>query len=138
MTKVNTKDFSRAIAGLKRNLSGEKISLAFVAGGLIVAGHAKEKAPFDRGVLRRSIHIGGAPAQTGDFNSSEGYGDIGGMEVSVNRVQVLVGTNLEYAAAQEFGTDHIPAQPYLRPALSDHVSEVADEIKAVLRPMVKR
>lgn len=51
--------------------------------------------------------------------------DLGGLKgsikfkVDIAKSQVRVGTNLEYAPYQEFGTVKMKAQPYLRPAL-DH------------------
>lgn len=65
---------------------------------LEVTREAKVRAPVDTGVLQASI------TPTKD-------------ESSASRVTYLVGTRIHYAAYQEFGTRHIPAHPYLVPAL---------------------
>lgn len=63
---------------------------------------ARSYAPVDTGLLRSSISI--------EFGKwAEGiYADIG--------------TDVEYAAFQEFGTSRNPPHPYLRPALADAVA----------------
>lgn len=60
---------------------------------------AKRRAPVDTGRLRSSI---------ADEMSREG-------DVLIGRI----GTDVEYALHQEMGTVHMPAHPYLRPALDD-------------------
>ena len=58
-----------------------------------VANHAKTLAPVDTGNLRGSIDYAMESNNT-----------------------AIVGTNLEYAIYQEFGTRKMAAQPFLRPA----------------------
>lgn len=72
---------------------------ALEAIGLQVEGYAQLLAPVDTGRLRNSItHI-------------------------VNGDSVVIGTNVEYAVYQEFGTSKMKAQPYLKPAVMDHINE---------------
>ena len=60
---------------------------------------AKTRAPVDTGALQSSIAAGRIKADT-------------------NTVEWQVGTNILYAAAQEFGTSRgVPPHPYLGPAL---------------------
>ncbi len=101
--------------------------LAIKAGALIVMNAAKENAPYKTGNLRRSIHLGG----TGQGLEGGTTGtDIGASE---NRLTVDVGTNVIYAATQEFGRDGIPARPYLRPAMDENKDKVIREIERVLK-----
>lgn len=37
-----------------------------------------------------------------------------------------IGTNVEYAAYVEFGTSKAAAQPYLKPAIEEHIDEYKD------------
>lgn len=72
---------------------------ALEAMGLAGEGYAKGYAPVDTGRLRNSI------SHTADDEAA------------------YIGTNVEYAAYQEMGTSKMAAQPYLRPAVEDHVEE---------------
>lgn len=66
--------------------------------GLAAEGFAKRGCPVDTGNLRNSItHV---------VESAEDA--------------VYVGTNVEYAAYVELGTTRTQAQPYLRPAATEH------------------
>lgn len=70
--------------------------------GLVAEGYAKAKCPVDTGRLRNSItHVlkgGISPA-------------------------VCIGTNVEYGKYVEEGTSRHDAQPFLRPAATEHGSE---------------
>lgn len=90
----NTEAIQDAIAdGIMEGL--EKI-------GLVAEGYAKAKCPQDTGRLRNSItHVlkgGASPA-------------------------VYIGTNIEYGKYVEEGTSKHDAQPFLRPATTEHGSE---------------
>ena len=74
--------------------------------GLIAEGYAKMNCPVDTGRLRNSISHG----KEGDDT-------------------MVVGTNVEYAPYVELGTSRMSAQPYLAPAIDEHM----DEYKAILQ-----
>ena len=74
--------------------------------GLVAERYAAEKCPVDTGRLRASISH-----QVQDEDS------------------VVIGSNVEYAPYVELGTSRTKAQPYLRPAVSQH----ADEYKAIVQ-----
>ena len=78
--------------------------------GLVAEGYAKRLCPVDTGRLRNSI--------THAMEGSEA---------------VVIGTNVEYAPYVELGTARQKAQPYLRPAAVDHVSEYRGIIEGELR-----
>jgi len=105
---------------VKRNLEKldgrfkDKLEPAATAGALLVRDDAVIKAPYKTGNLKRSIHT-----ET--------------IEKSDTRVVVMVGTDVEYAAPQEFGTSTgVPAHPYLRPSLDENKEKVPKEIKEAL------
>lgn len=68
--------------------------------GLLAEGYAKRACPVDTGNLRNSI--------THAVESGEDA--------------VYVGTNVEYAPYVEMGTRRTAAQPFLRPAATEHGS----------------
>jgi hypothetical protein len=160
----------KVVAALKQ--AGLDIADAFaaglVSGALIVERDAKRDAPYKLGNLKRSIHVGRATA-LGDVTDNvtepekaEGGASIGNTSSSAgfaailkdlrtgSRSAVSVGTNVDYAARQEFGytgpdklgrTFNQPPRPYLRPALdSNHArvrKEVGDATRAVIAKVVK-
>jgi len=70
--------------------------------GQSVVKYASELAPKDTGRLKNSItHVTKQP----------------------DDMSVTVGTNVEYAAYQEFGTSKMEAHPYLKPAVENHMDE---------------
>lgn len=84
--------------------------------GLIVQGEAKLLAPVDQGRLRASITTAsGAGQQT----KPSGKGAVGTDLINKpdNQFETFVGTPVDYAPYQEYGTVKTNAQPFLRPAL---------------------
>ncbi len=72
------------------------------------------RKPKGKGMYRASAP-GEAPAsRTGDLRRSY---KVGKLEVEAGRVQVKVGTALEYAEYLEHGTNHMHSRPHLEPAL---------------------
>ncbi len=81
--------------------TNEAIVKALEAMGFQAEGYAKMKCPVDTGRLRNSI------THTYDAAEQKAY----------------VGTNVEYAPYVEYGTSKTKAQPFLEPAVTDHVDE---------------
>lgn len=75
--------------------------------GLVAEGYAKRACPVDTGNLRNSI--------THAVESGEDA--------------VYVGTNVEYAPYVEMGTSRTAAQPFLRPAATEHGSTYRSILK---------
>lgn len=77
--------------------------------GLTAEGYAKKKCPVDTGRLRNSI--------SHDVKEKTAY----------------IGTNVEYAPYVELGTVNTKAQPFLKPAIQDHVSQYIAMVKKRLQ-----
>ena len=86
-----------------------KVEIALEKIGLRAETHAKRYCPVDTGRLRNSI----SHTQSGDI--------------------AYIGTNVEYAQDVEFGTSKQKPQPYLKPAVTDHVDEYKRIVKETLR-----
>lgn len=84
------------------------IPVALEKCGLVAEGYAKRLCPVDTGNLRNSI------THTTDGNTE------------------YIGTNVEYAPYVELGTSRTRAQPYLKPAIMDHIREYGDILKNAL------
>lgn len=92
-----------------KDAKDEAIAKALETIGLVAEGYAKRLAPVDTGRLRNSI------SHARDEDSA------------------YIGTNVEYAPYVEFGTKRQTAQPYLKPAVLDHVSEYKDIVQQILK-----
>lgn len=79
--------------------------------GLAAEGYAKRLCPVDTGRLRNSITHA---VDSGDKS-------------------VAIGTNVEYAAAVELGSSRSKAQPYLRPAATNHEKDYSRILEAELK-----
>lgn len=109
---------------------GVTLQRAAAAGGLVIANEAKRRAPVLTGNLRRSIHVGGESG-AGEF------GNLGLGPVSDTSGTVRIGTDVDYAAAVEFGTSNQSAQPYLRPAIDSQRDEAVAEVGAAFVKLVR-
>jgi len=123
------------------------LAAALVAGGFVVSNAAKTDAPYLTGNLRRSIHIA---TKTADITKPEKKGG-GGLEQGIQserevqrvadtlkkkgKAEILVGTNVVYAAVQEF-LHHPPG--YLRPALDNNRQEVHDEVQRAIAMILEK
>ncbi len=76
---------------------------------LLVERDAKTNAPVDTGRLRSSI--------------------TNRLEVEEKKLVGIVGTRVEYASYQEFGTHKMPAQPFLFPALESNKERIRELLK---------
>ena len=119
---------------------------ALLAGAFPVSNDAKNTAPYLSGNLRRSIHVG---TKTKDITKPQPDSDgatirqmpadmsaVKSVATSLQRTSkadILVGTDVEYAAVQEF-LHH----PYLRPALDNNKAEVRDEVKRAVKMVIAK
>ena len=86
------------------------IGVALEKIGLLAEGYAIKKCPVDTGHLRGSITH----------------------EVDFDENAVYIGTNVEYAPYVELGTSRQKAQPFLRPAASEHGAQYRQVLKKAL------
>lgn len=86
------------------------IGVALEEIGLLAEGYAARKCPVDTGNLRGSITH----------------------EVDTADDAVYIGTNVEYAPYVELGTSRQKAQPFLRPAASEHGAQYRQVLKKAL------
>lgn len=88
-----------------------------------IIAQAKALAPVDTGALRSSL----------GYKTHDGKGDLA-TDMLLKPGQAAVGSMLEYAVYQEFGTRYIPPQPYLRPAIALYQGQRgADVIKKIIQ-----
>lgn len=73
----------------------------------------------ERGARQRS------PVQTGNLRAAWGSE----IETSHAQIEALIGNEAHYSPHVEFGTQHMDAQPMLRPALDDELRNILREIR---------
>lgn len=86
------------------------IGVALEKIGFLAENYAEKKCPVDTGNLRGSITH----------------------EVDAGDNAVYIGTNVEYAPHVELGTSRQKAQPFLRPAASEHGAQYRQVLKKAL------
>lgn len=115
-------DLKRKLAALETGMQARVLKDALTAGALPIQNEAKILAPYETGTLRRSIHT-----------EIVTHGD--------DRIVAEIGTDVEYAGHQEFGTRKMAAHPFLRPAfdtkLSDAKAEIVGAVKAQIDHITK-
>jgi HK97 gp10 family phage protein len=89
---------------LIKKATEEAVKVALEAVGLQAENYAKRLCPVDTGNLRNSITH----------------------DTDVGELCAYVGTNVEYAAYVEYGTQKTKAQPYIKPAVNNHQAEYRD------------
>lgn len=108
VTVVGVARLNRQMRAIGKAASGEKLEVAVVSGGLLVANRWKELARYLTGTARRSIHVGGHTDLTPDFAQGaaageEPFHDIGRGEVRADYAEALIGSDLPYMARLEYG-----------------------------------
>lgn len=114
------------------------ISRALWAMGATAEGHAKNgNVPVDTGLLRNSITfaVGGSAPNTTHYKADKPdksgvirSGSYVGMEPKGNHVSI--GSNVEYAAAQELGSSRgIRPHHFLKDAVANHTEEYKSIVK---------
>lgn len=101
--------FAARMAAFKKRLDGE-LENAMQDSVAWVEADAKKRAPVDTGTLRASI----AGMVKADVNDG---------------VKGYIGSNVEYAPVQEFGSARMGAQPFLTPAIEKNRDRIKDRFR---------
>ena len=121
-----------------KNATEESIRNALTIIGGKAAEYAANLAPVATGLLKNSITYalaGEAPA-IGTYTSDDGTksGSYSGVaDGGQDDTFVLIGSNVEYAAAHEFGYKGISAKHYIANGVGNHI----DEFKGILSEELK-
>ena len=132
----------------------EAVLVALEAVGLQAEGYAKRKCPVDTGLLRNSItHAVGGIEFNVDYKATYGSnrtksgkrrrataknagtvksGSASGTVGDEDDLTAYIGTNVEYASYVEYGTSKTAAQPFLKPAVNDHINQYKKIFEAYL------
>lgn len=108
-------EFSNLLNRLDGAIRGEVVQNALLAGAYIIEGYAKIGVPVDTGFLRGSIQSARGPENS-----------------------AIVAVAAEYGAYVEYGTSRMGAQPYMRPAVDQHIPEITEAIAANLSDSIAK
>lgn len=114
MTITGSDQLRRNLARLAGNERRQAQRDGLEAGARIVETHSKLICPVDTGFLRNSIQVD-----------------------DVTPVEAIIAPHTEYAEHVEFGTERQRAQPYMRPALDQHETEIIGAIEATVAAFVE-
>ena len=92
---------------------------------------AVERALEMIGMQCENYAILACPVDTGRLKNSLTH------KVHAKEESVVIGTDVEYAPYVEMGTSRMSAQPYLRPAVSNHMDEYASMAETVIGNALK-
>lgn len=118
-TLTGTPAFHAKLKKLDDAIKSQALANATLAGGLVIEGAAKENVHVITGTLRRSIHTA--------------------LETSTpTSATALVGTNVEYAPYEEYGTRYRPPHPYLRLAFDEKKGEAQGVIRDAFKTLIEQ
>ena len=103
--------------------------------GLQAESYAKLKCPVKTGLLRNSIThaIGGKGAAETQYQDDNGEQSGSYEGTAPDEKAVFIGTNVEYAAEVEMGTDKVRSRPYIEPAVTEHGEEYRKIAESILK-----
>lgn len=108
------------LAKIVNGVTGAEMKGVFVKAAGIIADDVRGRAPVATGRLKRAVFVGAGDA---------------------NKPNALVGISARKAPhgrLVEYGTVHMPARPFLRPALSANGPQVAAAIRSGLLKIIDR
>lgn len=112
-------ELDRKLTKLAGQMTGRQMLTALQAGARPLVNEIKVQAPVLTGNLRRSYHD--EPGRTTEHSA-----------------ELIVGTDVEYAPYQEFGTRYQPGKPHVRPAIDMTQRQVLEEIKDVAELLIRK
>ena len=123
VTVIGDKELEVKLLAIGANV-GAATQKAARAGAAVVRQAAKDRAPVRTGQLKKSIQT----------VSVKGTGGVADADVGPT---VFYGRFVELGHAGPHGKGHVPAHPFLRPALDEHEKEVQDAAAAVWRAAIE-
>jgi len=101
------------LANALKAAQGENLFQILLAGAKVILRYALLNTPVDTGFLR----------STGQLDRED--------------TSPIVGYAADYATFVEFGTSKMAAEPYLRPAIDEHMDEIETEMMKVVESKVQ-
>jgi len=114
------KEIQANLAKIVDGVTGAQMKKVYLQAAGIIADDARSRAPEATGRLKRAIFAG-----AGDANKPNALAGVSARKAPHGRLV-------------EYGTAHMPARPFLRPALSANGPQVAAAIRSGLLKIIER
>lgn len=136
-------EFSGLLNRLSDAVRGEVVQNALLAGAYIIEGYAKVNAVYDTGFMRNSIYAknrrtSNYAKRVAEARAVNKDGPIMGESDTPSEQSAIVAVAAEYGAYVEYGTSRMGAQPYMRPAVDQHIPEITEAIAANLSDSIAK
>lgn len=133
ITLTGDKRLDRAFAQLERKTQKQLLRPIVRAAAKQIADSAKQYAPKDKGALVRGIKVRAAKRSRTTAHLVQNVVTI---LPSITDPDYTEGLDTFYPNAVELGTEHAPAQPFLRPALASKGPPARDEALRKIRSAI--
>ena len=112
---------------------------AMMAGGFVLEGQVKVSMGAEKHGRRYGEHVASAPGEAPAIDMGALVNSIQTELVSATaeRAEVQVFTNMKYAPPLEYGTAHIEARPFMRPAADENEDEIGEAARMVLKQLIE-
>jgi len=136
-------EFSNLLNRLDGAVRGEVVQNALLAGAYIIEGYAKVNAVYDTGFMRNSIYAKTSKQSNYGQRAAEARAVSDTAELlpetdAPDDKSAIVAVAAEYGAYVEYGTARMGAQPYMRPAVDQHIPEITEAIAANLSDSIAK
>lgn len=130
------KELDEALSGLAEDLQRKALQQAARAGAKVVQDEAKATGAFrDRtGTLRKSLvlKLDSAAKKWGQFRYKVGASAEGYYGYFIEKGYMATGPKKAGKSNKKGNARHVPASPFLRPALEDNIDKITEAIKKKL------
>jgi HK97 gp10 family phage protein len=137
--RMNSDRFKRRLKALKNVQRTQVLGKTVMSGAFLLEGKVKESIGAEKHGIAYGTHVASAPGETPAVLTGNLLNSIGSrlIEASDISARAAVGTNAEYAAALEYGTSHIAARPYLRPAVDENAENIVGAMETILQQEIE-
>lgn len=129
IVSIEIKDYSKAVL----NAMKEQVELGLEAIGAEAVTYAQKDCPVDTGALRNSLAWATKDKTAG--NPQSGEGSPSNPKGTPAENSVYIGSNLKYAAAQEYGdyNHKVGKKHFIRDAMTNHSDHYKEIMEAALK-----
>ena len=132
-------DLTRKLQALGEAAASENLGKAVMAGGVVLGGKIKVSMGAEKHGRRYGRHVASTKGEAPAIDMGALVNSIHTVleEATPTTAKVQVFTNAEYGPALEFGTAHIEARPFMRPAADENEDEISNAAAAVLAQLIE-
>lgn len=117
-----------------------KLGAALMGGAFVLEGKIKISMGEQKSGRRYGKHIASAPGEAPAIDMGALVNSVASelLKEGDGKAEAQVFTNMEYAPHLEFGTAHIEARPFMRPAADKNETEISAAVARILNRLIKK